>query len=376
VRVRVAPPGVSSPFGVPASDKAISLLLQVAPEPRLRWQQLKAITVEKAIDDNDQKLTKHEPPMPAGGGGFGGPGGVIVFPGGKVMPGWPGGGMNVWSNDNVNHNVQLMLNKGAKASKKLKELSGSILAVFLGEAKAFIVADNVMKAKGKTFKGADGSITIKAVNKDKDGVVKIEFEFTQPKDIVPEVNSVTTPMWRGGFGVAPGGVIAPPAIRVVPGVKLVPPAPPAPPAKAVEKKAEPKKEAPKADTPKKDEKPMPVPAVKVKVAIGRVVIGGGPAIALPALPPGGGPFVPFNMQGLSLQDAKGKDLPAQIQVDWMKAKAGGGFGGFGPGSKMDYIATYRPQKGQPAEPTKLVFTGRKPVEVTVPFTLKDVELKK
>src|SRR5262249_17311804 len=58
IRVRVAPPDIRNPFGAPASDKAISLMLQVAPEPRLRWQQLKSITIDKAIDDNDQKLTK------------------------------------------------------------------------------------------------------------------------------------------------------------------------------------------------------------------------------------------------------------------------------------------------------------------------------
>lgn len=401
VRVRVAPKTVHNPFGMPfgggKGEKLISLLLQVAPEPRLRWQQLKAINIEKAVDENGQKLAKFEPPMPVPpGGGIGGPGGVVVFPGGGVgMPGFPGMGLNTWSNDNINQNVQLLLKAGAKDSKKLKELTGSVQALFLGEPKQVIVADNVMKAKGKTFKGpGSGSITIKSAKKDADGTVRIEFEFEQPADVVPETGAgggADTPVFGGGgIGIAPGGVVVPaPGVRIRPGVIRKPALPPVK-GKAVEKKAEPKKDEPKKEEPKKGEtKPAPAvgvaPVVKFKVAIaGGGVVVGKPAIAFP----GGGvviggpaigvPMMPFNTQGLTLHDAKGKALTnAQIQIDWAKIKGRGGFvGGFGPGSKMDYVAVYKPLKGQPAEPSKLVFTGRKNIEITVPFTLKDVELKK
>ena len=45
------------------------------------------------------------------------------------------------------------------------------------------------------------------------------------------------------------------------------------------------------------------------------------------------------------------------------------------GAKMEFIATYRPAKGGPAEPAKLVFTGRKAVSVNIPFTLKNVPIE-
>lgn len=74
--------------------------------------------------------------------------------------------------------------------------------------------------------------------------------------------------------------------------------------------------------------------------------------------------------GLTLVDDKGKVLPAIITPNYRK----GGFRG-GAGQKMEFVATYRPEKGAPAEPARLVFTGRRQVAVTIPFKLENVDLK-
>jgi hypothetical protein len=77
----------------------------------------------------------------------------------------------------------------------------------------------------------------------------------------------------------------------------------------------------------------------------------------------------FAMHGVTLQDDKGKTIFAQIQYDLAKMKGGRNF------QKFELVARYKPGKGMPAEPSKLVFTGRSITEVKVPFKLEDVEVK-
>jgi hypothetical protein len=395
VRVRQAPASVHNPFGKP-DEKVYSLILQAAPELRLRWQELVAVNIDKAVDEHGQNLTKYAPPMPMGGMGggpaIGGPGGVIVFPGIGIAPGFPGmgPGLHVWSNDQVNYNTLLLLNKGEKASTKLKELSGNITARFLGEARPHIVADNIMKAAGKTFKGAkSGSITVKKVSKAADGTITVAFEFEQPADVIPEGG------FNGGMGVddLPVAPMPAPPIRIRPGIrrpgKVIPP-PAVKEAPAEDKPAEGKAEPKAEDKPAKAEAKAEARAevvVEVKGGAGVAVPGvalpgvaiGGPAIALPPMVGGGGiaigpdgrPMM-FVNQGISLQDDKGNILSAHVQIDWAKARAGGALGAK---PVMEYLAVYKPKKGQPAEPSKLVFTGRTSIQVNVPFKLENVTLK-
>jgi len=72
-------------------------------------------------------------------------------------------------------------------------------------------------------------------------------------------------------------------------------------------------------------------------------------------------YAPF---GLTLTDAKGKVLPATISMNWQKMRGGP----IQPGQKMEYIATYKPAAKDAPEPAKMVYTARKSVDVTVPFT--------
>jgi hypothetical protein len=68
-------------------------------------------------------------------------------------------------------------------------------------------------------------------------------------------------------------------------------------------------------------------------------------------------------QGVSLRDDKDKALPAQVTIDFQKARGG----------NVEWVMVYTPQKGQ-GTPTKVVFSGRRTVTVNIPFTLKDVKL--
>lgn len=333
-----------------AGDKEIGLVLEVTPEPRLRWHQLLGVQVDKALDDNDQKLvqTKDENPMGGGMGGFGGfGGGIMILPGGGIgAPGFPGRG-GVWFGGSANGLSQyatMRLKQGEKASKTLKELSGTISAQLQSEPEKIIVVDNVQKAAGKSVKGGGGEIKVDTVTKLADGTLQISFTFEQPANIIPEtmVPGVEMPAMNPVIGGRIRG-----GIRVVPAPAPVPLPVPVPP---------------------------PAPKDKAVPAVPPPIGGmGGVGIALPVVPQ----KVYYATNGLTLQDDKGNVLSASIQYNWKRGGGGvvigfpgGGMGGMG---KMEYIATIKPEKGK--EPAKLVFTGRRVVEVTVPFKLTNVDVK-
>src|SRR5262249_23704742 len=96
--IRIRPADKKMTANKPADHAHHLLVLEVSPEPRLSFYQLQGVKIDRAIDNNNQKLTA----VDALAGGPGGPGfgfgGGIAFPGGgvvRIMP-FPigiGGGM-------------------------------------------------------------------------------------------------------------------------------------------------------------------------------------------------------------------------------------------------------------------------------------------
>jgi hypothetical protein len=317
IRVRLS----QQPFvGKPADGREIRLWLEVTPEPRLRWQNSTAVRIDKAVDDQDQKLAQGETTPPgAVGVGVVGPGVMRPHIRFAVPP----------------NLVSVQLKKGDKESKSLKELSGTITANLLTDVKDFIAVGKVLEAAGKMVKGTEGgSIQVTEVTKGDNDQVTITFELEQPSGVVAESN---------------------PRIVVPRPQPVQPPTPPV--------------AAPGGAAPANPAAPAPPPpagagpAVQVKVGVG--VAGPGIAVA-----PGGrvafplftGPF-----NGIALLDDRDNILPVQLQQQRFRVAAGGG------PTTMGFQIVYKPEKGQPA-PAKLVFKGRKSVTIDVPFTLKDVPL--
>ena len=224
IRVRI---GDKNKVPAAPNAKEFDLVLQVSPEPRLNWQSLIGITIDKAIDDNGDKLkqvvAKADPNGAPGGGRIifigGAPGG------GAVMPGWggPGGMWNQGNSNGMHHYVPVKLEKGAKASKSLKELTGTITAHVQTPPEVMMTIDDLAKAKGKGVKGKAGSGDLEIVSyaKDDEGTVTIAFTFTQPDDITPEAPVAMPPMMA-----LPGGarqrVILPPGGIAMPGGVAMP----------------------------------------------------------------------------------------------------------------------------------------------------------
>jgi hypothetical protein len=101
------------------------------------------------------------------------------------------------------------------------------------------------------------------------------------------------------------------------------------------------------------------PNATVPGAATRIIAGG---TVLPVVMPGQSFYAPW---GLTLQDDKGNAVMASIRP--INHKPGG--------SKVEYLATYQPGKDGKGEPARLVYTGRRQVQVSIPFKLAGVELK-
>ncbi len=202
------------------SDEEIALVLNVSPEPRLNWQSMSSVVIDKAIDDNDQKLTQTTA-QAAGGVGVPGAGGIGVV----IMPGAPWGNIRLTGHGHT-YNLTVRLKKGEKEAKSLKELKGTITGQFRGEAESLLVVDEVMKAAGKSVtRKPNGEMKVLTVDKKEDGTIQIHFELEFPANAVAESTiplagapakprpappGVPPPAVGGGIALAPPPVAMPP----------------------------------------------------------------------------------------------------------------------------------------------------------------------
>jgi hypothetical protein len=301
-----------------AAPGHILLALQATPEPKIKWQNLVQVKINKAIDDQGQTLEqtaialeKADPAKP-GAGPVGGPTTLPALPIARPVY------------TSTHQNIPVQFKKGAKESKSLKELSGVITAQVLAPAKAFITVDDVMKAAGKTINGTEGgSIKILDVSKDKAGNITIRFELEAPAGITPASGT------GGPVNTLPTGVTPLPAPTPTP------------------RGAKPALRGALAA----DDAPAPAPAPGAKIALARVEVVAVPNYRIAGLG-----------DGLTLCDAKGNPIAVSFgrQVQIVDGKI-----------KQTMIYTV---PAASAEPAKLTFMGQKPTTIDIPFTLKNVTL--
>jgi hypothetical protein len=305
-------------FGNPQADEQM-FILEVTPEPKLQWQGMANLQIEKAIDDLDQKLAQYvqqndgNPLQDRPAIGIARP-----VPNRRIQP--------QWGYSSLRQIIPARLKKGVKEAKLLKEVSGVASVEVRTPPEPMITVENVLKSAGNTVKGDNGgNIKVIEASKDNDtGIVKIRVQLDYPPEIMPAGQN-----GGGGVMINPGG-----PIRRFPGGGPipVPPIAPQPPQQQVQQ-------------------------FQVQVQVQ------GQAQAVPAL----------RVQriagadGLALIDEKGNTLvPTQMQVGIQ-----GGPGGF----VQDITMEFKLEKDAPA-PAKLVFTGTRLATLDVPFKLKDVPLKK
>ncbi|MCC6418094.1 MAG: hypothetical protein IT429_07560 [Gemmataceae bacterium] len=189
------------------------ILLEVTGEPRLQnFQVAGPVQVDRALDDQDQKLTVPMDPMPEGRPGVGG-GAVPAI--GIVRRGY-------YYNPYLatNHVAVVRLKQGEKKAKLLKELAGHVPVQMLTPPETLINVENVLKAAGKKVQGEHGgAIEIIAIEKQGDGTYKVQCRFESPPNRVatnlPGVIQVIGNGQVQGIQIQIGGGVVGPAGRPI-----------------------------------------------------------------------------------------------------------------------------------------------------------------
>jgi hypothetical protein len=161
----------------PQSGGEILLNLEVAPEPRLRWQRTVAVSLRTTIDDQGQTLQRIIAAEK--------PGEVRPGPAGVPINRATGGAVVVGSNAAADRLIGLRLKRGSTPSTSLRELSGTITAELLTEAKRCVIVDNIAKAAGKTVHGDDESAIGVIDVKDANGHARVRFTIVPPAHATP-----------------------------------------------------------------------------------------------------------------------------------------------------------------------------------------------
>jgi hypothetical protein len=167
LRVRLA----SADAGVPnnAKNEGEALFaLEVLAENKLVWQKAVALRVSKALDENGVALAPLpvtlKMPAPAGAVRSN-----VVINGTPIVPPEDISGPE-------SRLVPVRLRQAEKPAKRLKELTGTIVAQVKTEAQTLVAVDNVLKSAGQTVKGPHGgSIRVLEVVK-QDGNLRIKVQ--------------------------------------------------------------------------------------------------------------------------------------------------------------------------------------------------------
>jgi hypothetical protein len=168
IRIRLLPSTAKVPWK-PGSDGDFIL-----------WKGSLGVRVQKAIDDQGQQLIPLMPPQVEDNGGTA----TILINQVRINTA-PS------ADEGKQGPVPVKLKKGDKPAKQLKELSGTLLALVQPAPEALVAVDDVLKAKGKLFKGVkDSSVKVLDVTRKEDGEVRLRLLVESPAAAMGNGSSV------------------------------------------------------------------------------------------------------------------------------------------------------------------------------------------
>jgi hypothetical protein len=164
VRIRALPPST------PVTDEQkmpneILFALEVTPEPEMHWQHLIELEITRAVDEHGQVLKqprKYVNPYVGNQNSY-------------AM--WVDYSLTGNNNRTSPDQVPVLLTRGKKSSKLLKELKGTLWAQVETPAKPLITVDKILQASGRKFTGGEASLKVKEVIRQKDGQIKLRVEL-------------------------------------------------------------------------------------------------------------------------------------------------------------------------------------------------------
>jgi hypothetical protein len=163
VRIRALP--AEGPLWTKAKDETL-FLLEVAPQPKLLWQGVLDVRVDRAVDEQGRELA------------------AVLGGTGDVAPVRNG----VWLLDeNGNRSaggsrplVPVRLRAADSASHRLKAVTGAVAAQVQMPPRPLITVGNVLKAVGQTAQGPDGeTLTVVEAARQDDGRLKLRVRLEE-----------------------------------------------------------------------------------------------------------------------------------------------------------------------------------------------------
>ncbi|GIW79983.1 MAG: hypothetical protein KatS3mg105_1790 [Gemmatales bacterium] len=183
---------------LPDKDKAaneLGFVLDMRPEPKIPWWNLKQVELGKVVDDQAQALVRQIVDNPNGGGN-GAKQQVIIN--GVPVPLPVAGGAVAKA---PIRKQPVRFEPGDKQSNTLTEVKGTLRAEVQTPPKPLITVENIMQAVGKTIKGKDGgSITIHEA-KMENGQFRLRFGL----DVPPNANAMIPPGAGAAIAIAVAG---------------------------------------------------------------------------------------------------------------------------------------------------------------------------
>jgi hypothetical protein len=198
VRICALPPSTQV-VGAAKREGEILFALEAFPEPKLQLLNVLGLRIDKATDDQGQKLA----PAMAVAEAPGAPGQVVWVQSARIArPIFIGS----------QRQVPVRLKKGDKASKSLTELKGAIEAQVRTPPQPLMTMEDVMKSAGKTVKGTDGGwLKVQEASRDENGQIKLRVQMEVPVGIQPAVGEIRGAALQGGAiqlqpaQIVPGG---------------------------------------------------------------------------------------------------------------------------------------------------------------------------
>jgi hypothetical protein len=203
LRMRVLPkaagsaPGATTGVPLNKPEGESTLTVEVTPEPKMGWQNVLSLRVEKMIDDKGNELKLPLPYLRD----------PNDFDDDEMM-----GMGGRWNNyrggpaqqNNLGKQLPLRL-QNVKDVKKLKEIHGFVAAEVLTPMQPLMTMEDILNAAGKTVEGeSGGSMKVMEVKREEKGQVVIHVVVEKPtiNSSGMDMNAMAfgrVRVWRGGF---------------------------------------------------------------------------------------------------------------------------------------------------------------------------------
>jgi hypothetical protein len=195
VRVRVLPPNIHIDGLQQTAAGEVVLPLHVFAEPKLQWQGVAEVRIDRAVDEHGQSLAASAAIRESSTDEDD----VLIFN--------PINGMIV-QNSGRRSPVGVRIQRGDKQSTRLAELAGSVTA-HVRVAEALVVAESPLKLAGQTIRGAAGvSLKVKSAGRADNGEYNVCVELQIPHDVyMVGQGGNGAAMMVGGAMMLQGGVV-------------------------------------------------------------------------------------------------------------------------------------------------------------------------